>query len=103
MTKEATPKPSTTFRYVKKMAWVKMLNQRSTLTVLLTLPAAQTYMFLNPRKARLFFCAVFLMQFCFSFNYYDSKTTAVQHDTFAVADLGRGPGGPGNPLIFRPN
>ena len=30
------------------------------------------------------------MQFCFSFNYYDSKTTAIQNDASAVADLGEG-------------
>ena len=41
------------------------------------------------------------MQFCFSFNYYDSKTTAIQNDAFAVADLGEGAqGGPGNPLFL---
>lgn len=40
------------------------------------------------------------MQFCFSFNYYDSKTTAIQHDAFAVADLLEGPGGPGTPLFL---
>ena len=39
------------------------------------------------------------MQFCFSFNYYDSNTTAIQHDTFAVTDPGEGPG---TPLIFKP-
>ena len=37
MNKEATPKPSKTFQYLKKMAWLKMLNQCSTLTVLLAL------------------------------------------------------------------
>lgn len=83
------------------MAWVKKLNQCSTLTVLLALTAAQMYDVSKIHvKHVYFFAPYFLMQFCFSFNYYDGKTIAIQHDAFAVADLGEAPRGPGHPPYF---
>ena len=94
MTKEAAPKPSTTFQYPKKWPGSKCSTNAPLLQSYLHFRRPRRTMFLKSTKSTFIFWAFFLMQFCFSFNYYDSKTTAIQHDAFVVADLGEGPGHP---------